>query len=62
MSDIIWIALALVLVLEGLIPAANPALYRRLVQMLGERDDATIRRFGLGMIGLGAIIVFLVKS
>ncbi len=62
MGDVFWVSLALVLVLEGLLPAVNPALYRRMVQMISERDDGSMRRIGLVMMALGAVIIYLVKS
>ena len=62
MGDIFWVSLALVLVLEGFFPAVSPALYRRMVQLMSEKDDAGLRRIGLVMMGLGAVIIYLVKS
>ena len=62
MNDVFWVALALVLVLEGLFPAISPTLYRRMVQLMSEKDDAGLRRIGLVMMGLGAVIIYLVKS
>jgi uncharacterized protein YjeT (DUF2065 family) len=62
MSNVFWVSLALVLVLEGLFPAISPTLYRRMVQMMSEKDDAVLRRIGLVMMGIGAIIIVLVKS
>lgn len=62
MSNVFWVSLALVLVLEGLFPAISPTLYRRMVQMMSEKDDAALRRIGLVMMGIGAAIIVLVKS
>ena len=62
MNDVFWVALALVMVLEGLIPAISPTLYRRMVQLMSEKDDAGLRRIGLVMMGLGAAIIYFVKS
>ncbi|MGD8784092.1 MAG: DUF2065 domain-containing protein [Thioalkalispiraceae bacterium] len=61
MNEIIWIALALMLVFEGLLPAINPQIYRQLVQLLSERDEKTIRIIGISMMVLGAIIIYIVK-
>lgn len=61
MTTELWIACALVLVIEGMLPALNPKLYRRMVQLMSERDDRSLRIFGLVMMILGAIIVFIVK-
>lgn len=62
MNDIIWIAFALVLVIEGLLPAINPQLYRQLVQLISERDDKMMRIIGFSMLALGAAIILIVKS
>jgi uncharacterized protein YjeT (DUF2065 family) len=61
MSDVFWVSLALVLVLEGFFPAVSPNLYRRMVQLMSEKDDAGLRRIGLVMMGLGAVIIYFVK-
>jgi len=61
MSNVFWVSLGLVLVLEGLFPAISPTLYRRMVQMMSEKDDAVLRRIGLVMMGIGAAIIVLVK-
>lgn len=59
MEKIIWLALGLVLVIEGFLPALNPGLYRRMVQMMGERDDRTLRLIGLIMMIVGAFLIYL---
>ncbi len=54
-SDAIWMAMALVLVFEGLLPALNPAAWRRMFEQVLQLDDGQIRFFGLCAIvaGLG---------
>ena len=59
MTKIIWLALGLVLVIEGLLPALNPRAYRRMVQMMGERDDRTLRLIGLVMMIAGALLIYI---
>ena len=59
MEKIIWLALGLVLVIEGFLPALNPGLYRRMVQMMGERDDRTLRIIGLIMMIAGAFLIYI---
>jgi len=58
MAKIFWLALGLVLILEGLFPALNPHAYRRMVQLMSERDDRTLRLIGLVMLVLGAILIY----
>jgi uncharacterized protein YjeT (DUF2065 family) len=59
MDKIIWLALGLVLVIEGFLPALNPAIYRRMVQMMGERDDRSLRIIGLLMMIAGALLIYI---
>lgn len=59
MTKIFWLALGLVLVVEGLFPALNPHAYRRMVQMMSERDDRTLRLIGLMMLIAGAILIYI---
>ena len=61
MDNILWIVLGLVLVVEGLMPAVNPRAYRRMVQMLSERDDRSLRTIGLVMMIIGALLVYILK-
>ncbi len=61
MNDIIWIAFALFLVFEGLLPAINPQMYRQLVQLISEREDKPMRIIGISMMALGAFIIYIVK-
>jgi uncharacterized protein YjeT (DUF2065 family) len=59
MAKIIWLAFGLVLVIEGLLPALSPRVYRRMVQMMGERDDRTLRIIGLVMMIAGALLIYI---
>lgn len=61
MLDDLLLAFALVLVLEGLLPALSPDGWRRAVQQLAELPDASIRRFGIVMIGVGALLFHLMR-
>ena len=61
MNELLWIAFALFLVFEGLLPAINPQMYRQLVQLISERDDKKIRIIGIVMMALGAFIIYIVK-
>lgn len=59
MSDSLWTALALVLVIEGLLPFAAPAAWRRVFQQLLALRDGQIRFFGLLSILLGLALLAL---
>lgn len=58
MGDSIWIALALVLVLEGLFPFASPAAWRRMFTSLLEMNDGQIRFFGLCSVVMGLTLLW----
>ena len=47
MGDLIWPALALVLVFEGLLPFIAPAAWRRVFTEMLRLQDGQIRFFGL---------------
>jgi len=59
MAKELWLALGLVLVIEGLLPALNPGGYRRMVQLLNQRDDSTLRLIGLAMLVAGALLIYI---
>lgn len=58
-SDALWMAMALVLVFEGLLPALNPGGWRRLFEQLLQLPDRQIRAFGLGSMVLGLVILWV---
>jgi uncharacterized protein len=52
-------AVALVLILEGLLPFLNPGAWRRVFERALQLTDAQIRLLGLSSLGLGvAILLF----
>ena len=61
MSDLLT-AIGLVLVLEGLVYAAFPGGLKQMMAMAQEMPDETLRRFGLGALALGVVIVWLVRG
>jgi uncharacterized protein YjeT (DUF2065 family) len=56
-SEAIWLALALVLVIEGLFPFISPAGWRRMFQQVIELSDGQLRFFGLCCISAGVIFI-----
>ena len=54
-------AIALVFVFEGMLPFLSPARWRTIVATVAELDDASIRRFGLGSMALGVVLLYLVN-
>lgn len=59
-SDL-WVVLALMLVVEGLVPAASPRLFRLMMAAAAQMDDRSIRLSGLLGMVLGAVLVYLLK-
>ncbi len=53
MADTLWAALALVLVVEGLMPFVAPRTWRETFRRLTEMSDGQIRFVGLASIALG---------
>ncbi|MDU7098990.1 MAG: DUF2065 domain-containing protein [Enterobacter sp.] len=49
MNSTIWLALALVLVLEGLGPMLYPRAWRRMIATMSQLPDNILRRFGGGL-------------
>ena len=60
-SDVLWMALALVLVLEGLFPFLSPGGWRRTFARLMELRDGQLRFFGLTGILLGLLTLWLLS-
>ena len=54
-------ALSLVLVLEGLLPFAAPALWRRGMLRVLASDDPVLRRVGLMSMALGLVLLYSVR-
>jgi len=55
-------ALALYLVIEGLLPFANPAGWKRSLALIAQLTDQQLRLFGLGSIIAGLILLFFVRG
>jgi uncharacterized protein YjeT (DUF2065 family) len=58
----LWAALALYLVLEGVLPFVNPGAARRAFQAMSQLDDRLLRRIGLGSMIAGCVVLFLVRG
>jgi uncharacterized protein YjeT (DUF2065 family) len=58
----LWAALALYLVLEGIVPFLSPGGARRTFLQLSQMDERTLRRIGLGSMITGCVILFLVRG
>jgi len=61
MAADLLLALALVLIIEGLLPGINPSLWRSMIKQMSELDDRTLRRIGIGSMVAGAVLFNLVR-
>jgi len=55
-------AVALVLVLEGMLPFVGPGRYKQLVAQIVRLSDNQLRTFGLSMMIAGLLLLFFVRS
>jgi uncharacterized protein YjeT (DUF2065 family) len=60
-SDL-WAAFALYLVLEGLMPFANPGAMKRTLAQLSQLDERTLRIVGLVSMIAGAVLLYVVRG
>ena len=58
----LWAALALVLILEGLVPFISPGAYRNMVQQMAAMPEKTLRSVGLALMVVGLISLLLVRG
>ena len=59
--DTLWAALALVLVIEGLMPFLSPGGWRRMFMQVLQMSDGQIRFFGLCSVLLGLALLALLS-
>jgi hypothetical protein len=57
-SDTLWMALALVLVIEGLYPFVSPGNWRRTFSQLLQLSDGQIRMFAMVSISAGLLMIW----
>ena len=55
-------ALALVLVIEGMVPFLNPQSLRRLLETVSQLDDRTLRITGFISMLCGVVVLYMVRS
>ena len=54
-------ALALVLVIEGMVPFLNPKSLRRMLEMVSQVDDRTLRIMGFVSMLFGVVMLYIVR-
>jgi uncharacterized protein len=58
----LWAAFAIYLVLEGLVPFANPGGMKRALAQLSQLDERVLRVAGLLSMVAGALLLYLVRG
>ena len=61
MADLLWTSLALVLVLEGLLPLVAPRVWRDSFRRLTELTDGQLRFVGLAALATGIVALLLMR-
>lgn len=61
MQDL-FAALALVLVIEGILPLLSPSGYRSALQSMLQQDDRMLRKIAIGSILAGLLLLYIVRS
>ena len=61
MADLLWTSLALVLVLEGLLPLVAPRVWRDSFRRLTELTDGQLRFVGLAALATGIIALLVLR-
>ncbi|MCY4427092.1 MAG: DUF2065 domain-containing protein [Halieaceae bacterium] len=55
------VAIAMVLIIEGMIPFISPGAWRRMVQSVASLDNRSMRIIGLSSMLLGVALLYLVN-
>ncbi|EFG3454345.1 DUF2065 domain-containing protein [Escherichia coli] len=62
MNSTIWLALALVLVLEGLGPMLYPKTWKKMISAMTNLPDNILRRFGGGLVVAGVVVYYMLRK
>lgn len=60
--DVMWVATALMLVIEGVIPFLKPDAMRKALTRMAQMDDRAMRISGLASMVAGVVLLYLVKA
>ncbi len=58
--QVLPVAVALVFIIEGMIPFISPGRWRSLLAIAEQMDDRVVRNFGLGSMLFGLAMLYLV--
>lgn len=62
MSNSLWLAMGLVLIVEGLGPLIAPNGWRNMVRQLSEQQDHQLRRIGGCLVVAGIVIAYVFNN
>ena len=62
MPDTLWTALALLLVLEGILPFVAPRVWRDGFRRLTDLTDGQLRFIGMMSVGIGVLALYLLGT
>lgn len=57
--QVLPVAIALVLIIEGMLPFISPHRWRNMLAMVEQMEDRVIRNVGLGSMLLGVVLLYL---
>lgn len=60
--DDLWAAVALMLIIEGILPFVNPSIFRDMLKTVSEMDEKSVRTFGAVWMGLGLLTLYWVRG
>lgn len=58
----LWIALALLLILEGVFPFLSPEMVRKALTAIHRMSDSQLRFLGLTSMLTGVVLLYIIKS
>lgn len=62
MIDTIWLAIALMLVFEGMLPFVSPQMWRETFERMTRLRDGQIRFLGLTVMLVGVLILTVIRQ
>jgi len=64
--DISWsdlgAAVALMLIIEGIMPFVNPKTFRQMLEMVSQMDERNVRTLGAVWMGLGLVVLYWARG
>lgn len=64
--DISWsdlgAAVALMLIIEGMMPFINPKTFRQMLEMVNQMEERSIRTLGAVWMGLGIVVLYWARG